>query len=202
MEKNGAVVEHNPAQKQEKIPAKYRFLLVLLLFVGSYFLVWFFDLGVYFERERLREIMEAAGWAGFLAFIALFVVGVFLQVPGMIFVAVAMLVYNQTFGIIAALIGSITSVTISFIIVRTVGGKLFTELKQPWVQRLLVKLESRPFSTVIVLRLVFWMAPPLNYALAMTGLKFRDYVLGSFVGLFPPVLGAAFLFEWMMKVVR
>ena len=33
--------------------------------------------------------------------------------------------------------------------------------------------------TVIVLRLLLWIAPPLNYALAMSNIRFREYLVGS-----------------------
>lgn len=54
--------------------------------------------------------------------------------------------------------------------------------------------------TVVVLRLLLFMTPAVNYALALTPLRFRDFLLGSAIGLIPGVIlfasGAAAIFGW------
>jgi uncharacterized membrane protein YdjX (TVP38/TMEM64 family) len=84
-------------------------------------------------------------------------------------------------------------------VIRAIGGQAFVQIKRPFIERALVFLESRPIMTVAILRLIFWMAPPLNYALAMTPVKLRDYVIGSAVGLAAPVVCAALFFEWVVE---
>jgi len=201
----GAMIENSPNKPQSQSFAKrfpwqkYRFALVVLLFVGAYFSVWRFNLDQYFEREFIRRMIESAGVWGFLLFIAIFSLGELLHIPGLVFVAAAMLAYDRSWGTAVSLIGAVTSVTVSFIVVRTIGGQAFTQMRQPFVKRMLVRLDARPIATVAILRLIFWMALPINYALAMTRLKLRDYIIGSAFGLVAPVVLAALFLESVIE---
>ena len=56
------------------------------------------------------------------------------------------------------------------------------------MQRLLTNIDTRPVLTVAPLRLIFQTAPPLNYALAMTTVRWRDHLVGSALGLPVPVI--------------
>ena len=62
---------------------------------------------------------------------------------------------------------------------------------------MLARLDERPVTTVIVLRTLLWLAPPLNYALALSSIRFRHYLIGSALGLLLPVAGAALFFDWL-----
>jgi len=48
-----------------------------------------------------------------------------------------------------------------------------------------VLIEQRPITIVCVLRLCFLMSPMLNMLLSMTNIRFREYMIGSFMGLMP-----------------
>ena len=54
-----------------------------------------------------------------------------------------------------------------------------------------------PIATVALLRAVLVLSPPLNYALALTSLRFFDHLLGSALGLVVPIGAAALLSRWI-----
>jgi len=53
--------------------------------------------------------------------------------------------------------------------------------------RLLGRLDAHPVSSVALLRTLFQTAPALNYALAMSGIEFRRYLVGTLIGLPLPI---------------
>jgi hypothetical protein len=57
------------------------------------------------------------------------------------------------------------------------------------------RLEARPLTTVVVLRILFFVGAPLNFALALSPLRPRDYVMGSVIGLLPPTFVLAAFFD-------
>lgn len=152
--------------------------------------------------ERVKAHVEEAGALGFLLFLVVFSLGELVHVPGLVFVAAGILVYGRLWGGMAGFVGALCSLCVSFIIVRTVGGQPLNELKTGRMRRLLDRLEARPVRTVFVLRMLLWMAPPLNYALAMSGVSFRHYVVGSALGLVLPIAGAAVLFDWLISYLQ
>ena len=56
------------------------------------------------------------------------------------------------------------------------------------MRKILDRLDERPILTVVILRLIFVMSPPVNYALALSSLRFRDYLIGSLIGLPVPLI--------------
>ena len=74
-------------------------------------------------------------------------------------------------------------------------------LERPLLKRILNRLDERPIRTVFILRILLFLAPPLNYALAMTNVRFRDYLVGSALGLVLPLLIITLLFDWVLSLI-
>jgi uncharacterized membrane protein YdjX (TVP38/TMEM64 family) len=144
---------------------------------------------------EIRGHMASAGAWGPVAFVAAFTLGELAHVPGVVFVAAAVVAYGRTVGIPLAYVGALVSLSVSFAFVRVIGGRALSAIRWGFVRRMLLELDTHPVRTVALLRLVLWMTPQLNYALALSNLRFRSYFLGSAVGLALPVVGLSFLFD-------
>lgn len=151
--------------------------------------------GAALSAAHLRELVQHAGAAGIGVFLLAFACGELLHVPGLVFVATAVMAWGRLAGGALAYLGALIAVSLAFAVVRTVGGQPLGELKQPRVRAILARLEEQPIRTVAVLRLLLWLAPALTYALALSRVKYRHYVAGSAIGLALPVAAAAALFE-------
>ncbi|MEM9861424.1 MAG: VTT domain-containing protein [Myxococcota bacterium] len=149
--------------------------------------------------ERTRSAMASAGIGGFLLFVVLFALGELMHVPGLVFIAAAVFAYEPTLGAVAGYTGAVASVSIAFAVVRGAGGQALKTVDKPWLQRWLKRLEARPVRVVFLLRTLLWMAPILNYALAMAPLRFRDYFIGSALGLVMPVILAVTFLDKVME---
>jgi uncharacterized membrane protein YdjX (TVP38/TMEM64 family) len=138
--------------------------------------------------DGIRESMRTAGVGGFAVFLAVFCVGQLLYIPGFVFVMVSGLAYGPLWGSVASVIAASVSVAVSFFIVRTIGGQPLKNLniKRPFLQKPLDRLEQQPIRSMIVIRLFLWAIPPVNYTLAMSGVTFRDYMIAAVIGMTPP----------------
>jgi uncharacterized membrane protein YdjX (TVP38/TMEM64 family) len=182
-------------------PAKKKLLrlaALVTLIVGSIVLAKVTGVSERLTPESIRGFMEGAGVLGFLIFLGVFAVGELVHVPGVFFVAAAILAYGRGFGGVAAYAGAVLSVIVSFLVVRGVGGQMLADVRRPFVRKILDGLDRRPIRVVAILRLILWMAPPLNYALAMSRVRFRDYVIGSALGLLIPIALASVFFDWVV----
>jgi len=45
--------------------------------------------------------------------------------------------------------------------------------------------------------MLFQTVPPLNYALAMSGIRFRDYLVGTLLGLPLPIMAYCLFFDYL-----
>lgn len=193
---DGALVEDVP-----KKPAWIRLLALAALLGGLYALGHYTGFIENFDQASLKSWVKESGPLGFIGLIAAFSVGMLIQVPGMLFVGVSIWVYGQTLGAILAHLGGVVALSVSFLVARTVGGRPLGAMKNKWAQKVFARLDEHPISTVAILRLVFWFGPPINYALAFSNIKFRDYVIGSAIGLIPIVTIVAVFFEPLSRVL-
>ena len=171
-----------------------RWGLVVLLALGLYLLSVSLDVSAHLSTEALRAWMLQAGPLGVVAFVALFAVGNLLSVPGLVFILASLLAYGKVMGTVVALLGSLAALSVNFWVVRLVGGKAAATAPTGRAARLLAGLSSRPIGTVFVLRCLMMLSPPVNYALALSSIRYRDYMAGSLLGLIAPIgLYAVFL---------
>jgi uncharacterized membrane protein YdjX (TVP38/TMEM64 family) len=155
----------------------------------------------YFTPDKVQDLVQDAGIWGYVLFIIIFSIGELLHIFGLIFVAAGVYAFGEFAGLLLGIVGGTIAVCVSFLVMRTVGGRAFTRIDKPWVVRLLQRLDTKPIRTVIILRLVFIMYPSLNYLLALTSIRFRDYLIGSVVGLIIPISVFVFFFDWLVGVL-
>jgi uncharacterized membrane protein YdjX (TVP38/TMEM64 family) len=175
----------------------FLFLAIVTLFVIAYAL----GLTEYLDADRIRGLVESAGPWGFVIFVALFVAGTTAHVPSWVFIGVATLLWGALLGGLVCYVSALITITIGFFVVRQVGGEALAAVERPWMKRVLARLEERPVVTVILLRVTpLFLTPAVSYALALTPLRYRDFLLGSAIGVVPGIVliatGANAIFAW------
>lgn len=151
----------------------------------------------------LREWTEAFilwirnfGWPGAFVYGAVYAVGTILTIPGLALTPAAGLIYGTAIGVLIVSPASVLGATGSFLIARYFA--------RDWVERKLRAypkfaaidraIEKQGFKVVMLVRLqpvipfVF-----LNYALGLTRVRTRDYVLASWIGMLPATIVYVYL---------
>jgi uncharacterized membrane protein YdjX (TVP38/TMEM64 family) len=152
---------------------------------GTGFTAWF-------DREHVEVVVARAGAWGPLAFIALFVGAVALQVPGLLFVAIAPALFSLEEAWLLSVLASNLAVVLNFELVRRLGGQPLAEIESKELKKLFDRLDEHPLRTVMLLRLVTVMFPPVTSALALTKLRGRDHFVGSALGMLPAITALVF----------
>ncbi len=148
--------------------------------------------------DEIRMLVDQAGWWGAVLYVGLFVGAEMIQVPGWILITAGVAAFGPDWGYLLSLIAAILSVAVAFLITRGLGGKPLARTQRPMLRRLLAQIDHHPVRTVFVLRLIFWVSPPLNCALALTGIRFRHFLIGSALGLAPPLFVIARTGHWLI----
>ena len=173
-------------------------LFLMVVIVGLWLTAWATGVTGLFASESISRLLAQRGLWGVALFIAFFSAGQLLRVPSTVFIAAAVAIYGRSLGAFVALLGALVSATVTFAVVRAFAENALADVQRPVVRHLLSTIDSRPVVTVALLRLFFQTAPPLNYALAMTSIRWRDHLVGSLLGLPVPVTGMAFFFDWIV----
>ena len=141
--------------------------------------------------ERLVEWIRGAGAAGVAVYAGAYITATLLMLPGSLLTVGSGLAYGLTLGTLLVSPVSVTAATLAFLLGRT--------LARPWVAKRTSRnvrfaaidaaIGRHGFKIVALLRL----SPVipfnlLNYALGLTRVGVRDYVLASFIGMLPGTL--------------
>jgi uncharacterized membrane protein YdjX (TVP38/TMEM64 family) len=186
------------------IPTRRRFIrltVLAVLAVALFVVAWTTGLRERFTVNGMRAMMAAAGGWGVLIYSATYCAGLLLYIPGTVFFAVAVLAWGPWIGGVISFLASNLAVTVTFLLVRAAGGQPLGETSRPIIKKAMARLEHAPIRTVILLRFVLWTSPPLNYAFALSSLKFRDHLIGSAIGLVVPVLIMALFTEQAIRLL-
>jgi uncharacterized membrane protein YdjX (TVP38/TMEM64 family) len=182
---------------------RHRRLLGLLLFVLALALVaQFSGLRSQLTVHTLQEQLVANPWSGLALFVLAFCLGNLLHVPGWIFLAAAVYVFGRLQGGLLTYVAASLSCLFTFVTIRLVGGNVAATLKSPLAQRLLAQLQAHPLRNVVLLRSLLQTLPALNYALALSGLRLRHYVLGTLLGLPLPIAVYCLFFDYLITAAH
>ena len=132
----------------------------------------------------IREHREIA-WG---AFIALYIVAAVLLLPGLILTIAAGFIFGLPAGVVLVSLSSVLGATAAFLIGRFIARDWVATRVDGW--RLFGALDAaiarRGFLIVLLVRLSpVFPFNLLNYALGLTAVRVRDYVLASWIGMFP-----------------
>ncbi len=138
--------------------------------------------------SRAVEWIRDAGAIGVVAYAVLYVGAAIALLPGSVLTLGAGFAYGAFWGTLLVSPVSTLAATCAFVVSRTFG-RSWVERKvagDPRFARLNRAVERRGLRLVILLRL----SPILpfnilNYALGLTSIRTRDYVLGSLIGMLP-----------------
>ena len=182
---------------------KYRRLIAVVLFLAILFAVFrLTDLNEHFTLASLQRHILENRLGGLLVFVLLFALGNLIQIPGWLFLAAAVLTLGRGLGGIATYVAASISCVATFLIIRFVGGDALRQLDNRVATTLLGRLDIRPVASIVLLRMLFQTVPALNYALAMSGVRFRPYLIGTLLGLPLPILLYCLFFDYLAKALK
>lgn len=196
---------HNPAFLQRCLhwAKRHARLLGILLFLMTILtLAQVSGLRSQFNLAYLRGILDGHPVEGLLIFVVLFALGNLIQLPGWLFLASAVLVLGPVWGGIVTYVAACVACALTFLLVRWLGGAALRRLSNPLAQRLLARLDAQPARSVALLRILFQTLPALNYTLALSGLQFRQYALGTLLGLPVPIALYCLFFEQLARLLH
>ncbi len=181
----------------------YKRLLLVIAFLALLLAVFQFSgLRDNFNLSFLHQQFINNAFTGLLIFIVLFALGNLIQIPGWIFLAAAVLSLDRFWGGLATYLAAVVSCMFTFWVIRSVGGDALRQINYPYTVRVLNNLDKRPVLSTFLLRLLLQTAPALNYALAMSGIRFKSYLIGTLLGLPLPIALYCLFFDYVATVLH
>ena len=149
----------------------------------------------------IRALIARAGPLAAVAFVAVYAGGNLLQLPGWVFIGAGVLAWGRPVAFGLSYLSSVLAALVAFVGFRRAAAQPLRTARRPWVQRLLDGIEARPFRVMLVLRVLFAVSPPLNFALALTPVRLRDYLAATMAGIVIPVGFMVVAYGWLFDAL-
>jgi uncharacterized membrane protein YdjX (TVP38/TMEM64 family) len=170
------------------VPRVVRMLLVGGAVAAVVLALWRWNPWQGVTLDSVRTLVDAWGPLGPLVFMAIMVAGFFVPGPELVLVGAGGLLFGPVWGVVYAWIAAMIGTTAAFLLVRYTA--------QAWAQRALQqrfprlraldqRLHHNGFVLVLVLRVLLFLSPPLNWALGASRVRMGDYALGTALGILP-----------------
>lgn len=140
------------------------------------------------DEERLRAAVDDAGPFGPLLFVALMVLLVPLNVPGLLFVVPSTTLFGTPGGVALSLAGGFLASAVGVLGARRLGRATVEARLPARVRRLEARVSARGFWGVVALRSCTFLMQPVDWLCGLSSMPTRTVLTATFVGLVPPTL--------------
>ena len=166
-------------------------VFIVIKYINSSFKFGHKGIGI----NEIRNILLSYGdWAIVILFL-IYIIKPFFVVTPISLVAIATgIIYGPIFGTIYSIIGSFLSATVGFYIARFLGQSFVDKLLKGKKTKIEGDIEKKGFSIMLFLRLAFiFPYDPLSYAGGLSKMRYRDFILGTVIGVFPEMCAYNYL---------
>jgi phospholipase D1/2 len=155
-------------------------------------LLWRSGLHEQLTRDRLRELAERAGAFGPVLFLLAYAAGEMLNLPSVVFVVVAGVVWPLYVALPTAFAGTLFAAAVVFAFARYVVSESARQAiharMPPEMRRWDAQLDTHGVRTVAMIRLLTFLSPFMHWVLAASRVSFRDMMIGTALGVTPGVV--------------
>ncbi len=173
-------------------------VFLLIFIAAAIFLVRFTPIKNYLTAEALGRFLETAGFWAPLIFILIYAVGVCLFLPGTLLTGLGAAIFGAYWGFVYVWFGAMAGASAAFFIGRTLGREFASSLIGNKLKKYDDAIERNGFATVLYLRLVYFPFTPLNFGMGLTRVHFRDYFIGTGLG----ILVGTFIFTFFIGTLK
>ena len=173
-------------------------IFLLIFIVAAIFLVRFTPIKNYLTAEALGRFLETAGFWAPLIFILIYTAGVCLFLPGTLLTGLGAAIFGAYWGFVYVWFGAMAGASAAFFIGRTLGREFASSLIGDKLKKYDDGIERNGFATVLYLRLVYFPFTPMNFGMGLTKVHFRDYFIGTGLG----IIVGTFIFTFFIGTLK
>ncbi len=183
---------------KDRSKAIIKALFLLLFVVAAVILVRYTPIKNYLTADALGRFLATAGFWAPAVFILIYTAGVCLFLPGTLLTGLGAAIFGAYRGFIFVWLGAMAGASLAFLIGRTLGREFAASLIGDKLKKYDDAIERNGFATVLYLRLVYFPFTPMNFGMGLTKVHFRDYFLGTGLG----IIVGTFIFTFFIGTLK
>jgi uncharacterized membrane protein YdjX (TVP38/TMEM64 family) len=154
------------------------------------------------DPARLTRTLRDLGPWGYVAFVVAYATFQPFGIPGTVFVIAAPLIWPWPIAYALSMTGTMAASVVGFSFARFVARDWVAKMVPARFRKYDAALEKRAFTTVFLLRLIFWMPPLLHVFFGVSKVRFRTHFWGSFLGYLLPLFLMSFFGQKLFDALK
>jgi uncharacterized membrane protein YdjX (TVP38/TMEM64 family) len=185
---------------------KVKFIVLLAFILVTGFIVRYTPISQHFTKEHILAFFEAirGEWWGSVVFILIYGIGCVIALPGSLLTLAGGAVFGVFWGTVYNILASNLGASLSFLTARYLGRDFIRRFsKGGKLAEFDKNIERSGFKTIFRLRLIP-LVPfnGLNFGSGLSSIKYRDYLLGSFLGMLPATFIYTYFADALLEGVQ
>lgn len=173
--------------------ALIKFLGLIFFASGAICLYRFTALQEFLTPQTLELILNASGFWAPAVFIVLEALAIALFVPASILIVLSAGLFGAYWGFLYGWLGAWAGAACAFFVGRTLGRDFVKSTIGDRLKKYDDAIEKNGFTAVLYIRLLNAPFTPMNYGLSLTKVHFKDFFLGTGLGVMVSVFAITFL---------
>ncbi len=140
------------------------------------------------DPQALTLLIESTGWRSIVLFSCLFILGGSLGVPPALFAVAAGLLWPFSIAFGISYCAGLGAAGLGFFLSRYLARDFCAAHIPARLKQFNRSLETTGLRSVILLRLAFYLFPPVNWMLGLSRVGLSDYLCGTMIGMLPTTI--------------
>lgn len=154
------------------------------------------------DPAHVRDILVELGPRGYVVFVLAYATLQPFGIPGTVFVVAASLIWPWPVAFALSMVGTMAASCVGFSFARFVARDWIAGIIPARFRKYDEALERRAFTTVFLLRLIFWMPPLLHASFGVSKVRFWTHFWGSLAGYVLPLLVMSYFGQRLFDAAR
>lgn len=179
-----------------------KFVILLGIIGGAFFTFRYTSLSQYSKKDTLLSLLTQlrAHWWGPIGFILIYGIGCMVALPGSLLTLCGGAIFGVAKGTAYNVLASNLGATLAFLMARYFGRDFVSRFMKGRIKAFDEKVASHGFRFIFTLRLIP-LVPfnGLNLGSGLSKIKYRDYLLGSVLGMLPGTFIYTYFADALLK---
>lgn len=179
--------------------SKLKFIIFILFLAGAIALLLLPEVRAFLTHKNISDVLDRSGAIAPVIYVITYASLIVLNIPGTIVTIVGATFFPLIKAFLLVMIGAMLGASLSFGIGRFLGRdaiESFLGKDSPWTEKLsswVERFENNGLMAIAYMRIAYMPFSVLNYLAPLTGIRFRDFFIGTFIGILP----GAFIFVFL-----
>ncbi|MFN3531795.1 MAG: TVP38/TMEM64 family protein [Candidatus Brocadia sp.] len=179
-----------------------KFVVLLIIIGGAFFAFRYTALSQYTQKDSLLNLLAQlrGHWWGPMGFILIYGLGCVLALPGSLLTLCGGAIFGVAWGTAYNILASNLGATLAFFMARYFGRDFISRFMKGRVEAFDEKVANHGFRFIFTLRLIPLIPfNGLNLGSGLSKIKYRDYLLGSVLGMLPGTFIYTYFADALLK---